>query len=101
MSTSTTASKNLGIVKMAGVLTLIAGIVFVLAGGATWAMVSSQLKDQNITVSDDARWFAGQQVAGPFTAYSEADVINTHALAATTASTDRPLTPGAAGAVLD
>ncbi|TDE96177.1 aromatic ring-opening dioxygenase LigA [Occultella glacieicola] len=62
---------------------LIAGIVFVLAGGTTWGVVTAQLKAEEITISDDARWFAGEQVGGPFTAFSQADIINTHALHAT------------------
>ena len=53
----------------------------VVAGIATWTMVSSQLADENITVPSDARWFAGEKVRDPFTAYSQADIINTHALA--------------------
>jgi hypothetical protein len=31
----------------------------------TYAVVSSTLADQKITVSDDAAYFAGQQVAQP------------------------------------
>jgi ABC-type glycerol-3-phosphate transport system permease component len=69
--------------RLTGMILLIAGIVFVLAGGTTWVVVTSQLQAEEITISDDARWFAGQQVGGPFTAYSQADIINTHALHAT------------------
>ena len=82
MSTATT-TKNLGLVKVTGLIALIAGIIFVIAGGVTWGMVSGQLTDQKITVADDAQWFAGDAVWGPFTAYSQADIINTHALDST------------------
>ncbi len=70
-------------VKVIGILILIAGIVLVLGGGITWASVSSHLKAENITVSEDAARYAGKQVAGPLTAYAEAEVIQKHALEAT------------------
>src|SRR6185295_4635 len=38
------------------------------------------LSDQHITVSEDAKNFAGNDVEGPFTAYSQAMAIKTHAL---------------------
>lgn len=69
--------------KVLGVILLAFGIAFIGAGGATWGMVSAQLSEENITIPDDARWFAGQEVRGPLTAYSQADIINTHALAGT------------------
>jgi hypothetical protein len=43
-------------------------------------MVRSQLVAENITVAEDASMFAGRQVAGPLTAYAQADIINHHAL---------------------
>ena len=49
----------------------------------TYFIVSDQLAAENITVSEDAARFAGQDVTGPFTAYAEAEVINKHALEAT------------------
>lgn len=67
--------------KLVGILSIIAGLVMVAAGIGTWVMVGSQLADENITVPDDARWFAGEQVRGPLTAFSQADIINQHALA--------------------
>ena len=80
--TTETTSSN-GTVKTLGILTLIAGIVLVVAGAVTWIAVTNQLSAENITVSDDAEWFAGDSVDGPLTAFSEADVINKHALEAT------------------
>lgn len=44
-------------------------------------MVSSQLADEEITIPGDAAWFPGQQVAGPLTAYDQAQTIQEHALA--------------------
>lgn len=67
-------------VNILSILIGIAGAILIVAGATTWILVQKQLADQNITVSDDARWFAGEKVDGPFTAYSQADIINTHAL---------------------
>ena len=55
------------------------GIVFLVAGVATYAVISSTLADEKIVVSDDADHFAGKDVKGPFTAYAQADVIAKHA----------------------
>lgn len=70
-------------VRTVGLLSIIAGIVLVVAGAATWWVVTDQLKAQNITVSEDAEWFGGNQVNGPLDAYSQAQVIDKHALEAT------------------
>ena len=78
-----TATRSTGIAKVAGLLALIAGIVFVIAGGATWGMVTSQLKAEEITVPGDAAFLAGAEVKGPLSAFAQADIINTHALAGT------------------
>lgn len=71
------------VTKTVGVLSIIAGIVMIVAGAVTWGMVSSQLAEENITVPADARAFAGNEVRGPLTAYFQADTINMHAMAAT------------------
>ena len=78
-----TSSRGTGLARTAGLIALIAGIVFILAGGATWGMVTSQLKAENITVPEDAAFLAGAEVQGPLSAYAQADIINTHALAGT------------------
>jgi hypothetical protein len=74
-------------VKIIGLFTVVAGIVMIIAGGATWAMVTSQLKAENITVApiteDNPGALAGDPVAGPFTAFAQANAINEHALAGT------------------
>jgi hypothetical protein len=73
MNTTTTA-------RLAGLVAIIAGVVLIIGGGTTWTMVRSQLVAENITVAEDARMFAGEPVAGPLTAYAQADIINHHAL---------------------
>ncbi len=84
MATDTVTEKRSdGAVKVVGILVLIAGIIMIIGGGVTWVTVSSQLKAENIVVSEDAEMFAGQTVAGPFTAYAQAEIINKHALEAT------------------
>jgi hypothetical protein len=77
------AASNLGRVRLLGLLVIIAGALMVVGGVVTWFAVQSQLADENITVSEDASMFAGDEVNGPFTAYVEANVIEQHALEAT------------------
>lgn len=67
-------------IKIIGLASLIAGLVMLIAGAITWGTVTSQLKSENITVPADASSNAGKQVAGPFTAWSQADIIKKHAL---------------------
>lgn len=73
--------------KTVGVLSIIAGIVMIVAGAITYGTVASQLKAENITVPKDSEFmgamFAGKPVAGPLSAYAQADIINHHALAGT------------------
>ena len=64
-------------------IVMVVGVIFAVAGVVTYFIVSDQLAAENITVSEDAARFAGQDVSGPFTAYAEAEVINKHALEAT------------------
>ena len=66
--------------RLIGLVTIIAGIVLILAGGTTWGLVQSQLADEKITVAEDAAMFGGKQVNGPLDAYYQADIINKHAL---------------------
>ncbi|WP_439593116.1 aromatic ring-opening dioxygenase LigA [Microbacterium sp.] len=74
-------TRSLGPVKVVGILGILAGIVLIVAGIVVWIVVSSQLRAENITIPDDAMAFQGQTVAGPFTAYVQADIIQHHALA--------------------
>lgn len=66
-----------------GTILTILGIIFVIAGGATYVMVSQELSRANVTVADDAAFLAGDKVDGPFSAYAEAQIIDKHALDAT------------------
>ncbi len=70
-----------GSVRVIGILIMVAGVILLGAGIATWFTVRDQLSDEKITVSDDADHFAGDKVDGPFTAYEEAQTIEKHALA--------------------
>lgn len=84
MSAVTKSTKPVAII---GLLSIIAGFVMIIAGGVIWGVVTSQLKAENITVSavtdEDPGALAGKPVAGPFTAYAQANAINHHALAST------------------
>jgi len=73
--------------RTVGIIVMIFGIIFVVAGAVTWFVVQDQLAAENITVSDDAEYLAGESVDGPFSAYSQAQVINKHALEATNGQT--------------
>ena len=70
-----------------GTLLAILGLIFVIAGGTTYVMVSQELSRANITVADDADFLAGDKVDGPFSAYSQAQIIDKHALASTEGKT--------------
>ena len=74
-------------VKLVGILSIIAGVIKVVAGAVTWGVVSSQLKAENITVPSDASFLAGKRVQGPFTAYAQAEIINHHAMTASDGKT--------------
>jgi len=80
MSTTTTNPR----IKFIGVLIVIAGVLMIAAGGVTWALVTSQLKAEHIEVAaitpKNPGSLAGKPVAGPFTAYAQANAINEHTL---------------------
>lgn len=77
----TPEARKASFIKGVGIGSLVLGILFVLSGIGTWIMVSTQLSEENITVSGDAPFLAGSQVNGPFSAYAQAEVIQDHALA--------------------
>ena len=79
---ATTTRRSGGPLRLLAVLVMVGGVVLGLGGAATWALVQTSLADENITVAEDARWFAGEPVDGPLTAYSEADIIEHHAMEA-------------------
>ena len=78
----TATSDRLRSVALIGTIIIVIGVIMALAGGITWFQVQSQLASEKITVSEDAARFAGQPVNSPWTAYSEAETIEKHALAA-------------------
>lgn len=68
--------------KTASVASILLGILLIAGGAATWVLVSSTLSDQQITTSSDA-CLPDRTVAGPFTAYCQAEVIEKHTLEST------------------
>jgi hypothetical protein len=78
-TTTTEKPRGRGGVRAIGLILIIVGIVFTIAGVGAYIAVQQTLSDQKIVVSDDADMFAGKDVKGPFTAYSQAMVIGKHA----------------------
>lgn len=70
------------VARLIGTVTIVIGLLFAVAGTATWFTVRSNLAAEQITISEDASAFAGNTVDGPIDAWIEADVINKHALEA-------------------
>ena len=73
--------------RVLAILVIVGGVILSVAGVVTWVVVTNQLNDERITVSDDADNFAGDDVDGPFTAYAQANVIKKHALEASDGKT--------------
>ena len=73
-------ARRSGRTRTVGLIVIVAGVVFAVAGVVTWFVVADQLAAENITVSEDADFLAGSDVNGPFAAYAQAQVINKHAL---------------------
>ena len=69
--------------RTAYIFSVLIGLVLIIGGTVTWVVVSRTLADQRITVADDASCLAGDEVDGPFSAYCEAQIIDTHALDST------------------
>jgi hypothetical protein len=65
--------------RVVAIILLVAGAFMIVAGTVTYFLVQRELADEKIVVSDDAERFAGEEVDGPLTAYSEAMVIKDHA----------------------
>jgi hypothetical protein len=68
--------------RIASIASIVLGVVLIIGGAATWLMVSNTLSDQRITTPDDA-CLPGRTVQGPFTAYCQAQIIQTHTLETT------------------
>ncbi|MBF0689489.1 MAG: aromatic ring-opening dioxygenase LigA [Cellulomonas sp.] len=73
--------------KVLATIVLVFGMLFAVAGAGTWIAVSSNLRAEEITVSDDAAAFGGALVDTPWEAWAQADIINEHALAASDGKT--------------
>jgi hypothetical protein len=63
--------------QVASIASIVLGVILIIGGVATWVVVSSTLSDQRITTPDDA-CLPGRTVAGPFTAYCQAQIIDEH-----------------------
>ena len=85
--TTTLDSRPAKAVWFIGLIAIVAGIVMIVAGGAVWGMVSGQLANEKITVSEDASFMAGSPVTGPLSAFAQADIISHHALEASDGKT--------------
>ena len=70
-------------VRVASIITIVAGVILMISGAITWTTVQSSLADERITVSEDSPRWAGDAVDGPLTAYQEASMIQKHYLEAT------------------
>jgi len=76
---TTSQRREGGGARAIGLVTMIAGVIFAVAGVVAYVAVQQTLADQKIVVADDADAFAGKPVEGPFTAYAQAMVIGKHA----------------------
>src|SRR5690606_41360924 len=59
-------TRGTGLARLAGIVAIIAGIIFIVAGGVTWAMVTSQLKAENLTGPADHAPLAGATGQAPY-----------------------------------
>ena len=68
--------------RIVAIISIAAGAIMIVLGVVTYYVVHRELSDERIVVAADAEHNAGKDVEGPFTAYSQAMVIKTHALEA-------------------
>lgn len=69
--------------RTAYISSVVLGVLLILGALTTWIMVTNELSQENITVSEDASCLGGDDVNGPFSSYCQALVIEKHALDAT------------------
>ena len=74
------AKQGHGFVKISGLVIAIIGAIMLVGGATTWVLVTNQLSQEKIVVAEDASTNAGKDVNGPFTAYSQAQIIQKHSL---------------------
>ena len=72
--------KKSGPARLVGILSIVFGVVAIVAGITTWVMVSNELAAEKITVSSDSAIMPGATVNSPITAYAQAEVIQKHSL---------------------
>ncbi len=72
--------RSFGFVKISSIVIAVIGAIMLIGGAGTWVLVQSQLSDEKIVVAEDASSNAGKSVNGPFTAYSQAQIIQKHSL---------------------
>ena len=77
-----TQASTHGAPRVISIILMVVGVIMIVAGATTYAMVSSTLAAEKVVVSEDG-CLGGQSVAGPLPAYCEAMVIADHALEAT------------------
>ena len=65
--------------RIMSIVIIVAGVIMIVLGSYTYYLVHRELADEHIVVSDDAETLAGDDVDGPFSAYSEATIIKVHA----------------------
>lgn len=68
--------------RFAGLLSFVVGVLMLVCGAFAWGATSTQLASENITVANDAPAFAGSKVAGPLTAFYQAEAVKQHIRAA-------------------
>jgi hypothetical protein len=79
-TTLTIGQRGMTAVRGIGVLAMVGGIAMIITGAVVWGTVSTQLANEDITVSEDASMMAGAPVIGPVSAFAQADIISHHAL---------------------
>jgi hypothetical protein len=61
------------------IVSIVVGSISIGVGITTYVVVSKTLRDQHITVADDAPFLGGHDVTGPLTAYAQAIALSNHA----------------------
>lgn len=67
-------------VRIVGILSIIVGVIMLVAGAVVWGVVTSELVGEKITTPADAVFLPNQPVNNPLTALAQAETIKKHAL---------------------
>jgi predicted PurR-regulated permease PerM len=65
--------------RIIAIVSIVVGAIAIVVGITTFVVIDKTLRDQHITVADDAPFLAGEPVTGPFTAYAQAIALSNHA----------------------